>query len=228
MGKQKKNSNYQTEKAIAQQAQKEEQKQKEKQAKTIKTIAISTGAVLALIAIIIGILFAVGAFDYSPEPTYHATLTVEDYGNIHIELYGNDAPETVKKFIELAEGGFYDDRTFHTFLNGMLYGGSQKADYGEDGIKGEFASNGFENKIPMKKGVVCMARGDDYDSAYGQFFILTENNKDIEGEYAPFGKVTELDVLKNILNDIEVDENGKISFESMPRILSVSLHAAHH
>ena len=228
MSKQKKNANYQTDKKIADQAKKEEQKIKEKNAKTVKIAAICAGAVLAVVAIIVGILFAVGAFDYSPEPTYHATFNIKGYDSIHIELYGNDAPETVKNFITLAEEGFFDDRTFHTFVDGLLYGGSLKDDYASYGIKGEFSSNGFENNIPMKKGVLCMARGEDYNSAYGQFFVLTKNNKDIAGDYAAFGRITNLEVLKSILKNIEVDENGKVVESTAPRILSVTLHEAHH
>lgn len=228
MAKQKKNSNYQTEKSIAEKAKKEEQKLKEKQAKTVKLVAICAGAVVALVAIVLGILLAVGAFDYSPEPTYHATLTVENYGSLHIELYGNDAPETVENFIDLAESGYFDGMSLHTFAEGLLYAGSENADGGSKGIKGEFESNGFENKIPMKKGVVCMARGEGNDSAYGQFFILTKNNSDLKGDYAAFGKVTEFDALKDILKDIEVGSDGKIDADSAPKILSVSLHEAHH
>lgn len=227
MAKQKKNSNYQTDKAIAEKAKKEEQKKKDKQTKTIKITAICIGAAVTFIALVVGILFAVGAFDYSPEATYHATLNLDNGSSLHIELYGEDAPKTVENFIDLAEAGYFDGMYLHTFANGLLYGGSEKADGGSKGIKGEFESNGFENKIPMKKGVICMARGEDKNSAYDQFFILTKNNSSLKGDYAAFGKLTDLDALKDILKSIETDADGSIT-GNPPKITSISLHAAHH
>ena len=226
MAKKKKNSNYVTEKTIAAKEQKAEQKLKEKKAKTVKIVAISVGAVLAFAAIIVGILLGVGAFDYDPDPTYHATFTFDSGESLHIELYGNDAPETVKHFTKLCESGYYDGRSAHTLINSLLYVGMVDAGNGESGIKGEFELNGFKNKIPMKKGTVCMARGESYDSAYGQFFVLTKNKSSLKGEYAAFGSVTNLDVLETLVDRIEVDENGRVT--NAPVITGVSLHEAHH
>ena len=64
MAKQKKNSNYVTEKTTAQKAQREEEKPKAKKGKEIKLIAIIAGATLGVIALIFGLLFAFGAFEY--------------------------------------------------------------------------------------------------------------------------------------------------------------------
>ena len=228
MAKQKKNSNYQTEKSLAKKVEKEELKKKQHQAKVVKIVAICAGAVLALAALVVGILFAVGVFEYSPEPTYHATLNIEGHDAIHIELYGEDAPKTVKHFIELAEAGYFDGKYLHTLTDGLLYGGSELADGGVKGIEGEFANNGIENKIPMTKGTVCLSRGLSKNSGYGQFFILTNKNTSLAGDYAAFGKITDIDALNDILKSIKVDKNGNVLDETAPKILSVSLHEAHH
>lgn len=225
MAKQKKNSNYVTEKTAKAKAEREAARLKEKKDKTIKLVAIWAGGAVALVALIVGILFAVGAFDYDPEPTYHATFTFDNGSSLHIELYGEDAPETVKHFRELCDDGYFDGRTAHSVLNGAIYLGSEEADGGDKGIKGEFSDNGYENKIPMKKGVVCMARGEDNDSAYGQFFVLTKNNSGLKGQYAAFGKVTDLDALEELSKEFEVSEDGVVS--GSPKITGVSLHAAH-
>ena len=227
MAKQKKNSNYQTEKTAAEKALKEEQKQKEKQAKQIKLAAIIAGASAGFIALVMLILFAAGAFDYVPETTYHASVEIEGYGSLHIALYGKDAPEAVDNFIDLAGEGYFDGMSLHTFIDGLLYGGGKEADGGSDGIKGEFSANGVENKIAMKKGVICMARGEDYDSAYDQFFILTENNSKLKGNYAAFGKITDMEVLDAILKAIETNADGSITEATVPKITKISLHEAH-
>ena len=223
MAKQKKNSNYVTEKTAAAKAERDAAKLKELRDKKLKIIAISIAASVALIALIVGILFATGAFDYNPDPTYHATVNFDDGSSLHIELYGNDAPETVKHFRKLCEEGHFNGRTAHSLLDGSLYFGTEIS--GATGIKGEFSDNGVENKIPMKKGVVCMARGSEYDSAYGQFFVLTQNNSDIKGQYAAFGRITELEGLESLLDKITVDANGVVT--GSPKITGVSLHAAH-
>ena len=120
MAKQKKNSNYATDKRRAAEEQKAEQKRKEKQQKTIKLAAIWGGAALGVIAIIFAILFAVGVFDYSPEVTYHASFSFSDGSSVHIELYGHDAHETVEHFIDLCESHYFEDMSVREFANGVL------------------------------------------------------------------------------------------------------------
>ena len=81
-------------------------------------------------------------------------------------------------------------------------------------IKGEFVQNGFnKNDIRFEKGVIAMARSDyssmgmteeGYNSAGSQFFIMTKDNANLNGQYAAFGKVIEgWDVLDK-LNETEV------------------------
>ena len=99
---------------------------------------------------------------------------------------------------------------------GMDVSGDQDRDYC---IKGEFLSNGYnKNTLKHKEGVISMARADytqqysksltteSYNSAGSQFFIMTADNSSLDGNYAPFGKVTEgMDVVHNI-EKVEVKE----------------------
>ena len=226
MAKQKKNSNYVTEKNIAKKEAKDAEKRKEERVKTIKIVSIITGSAVGIVALILGILFALGVFDYYPEPTYHVTFNFDNETSLHIELYGDDAPKTVEHFLELCKDNYFNDMYAHTFLQGLLYVGSEDAAVGDGGVYGEFKNNGFNNKIEMKEGVICMARGEDNDSAYGQFFILTRNMPSLKGKYAAFGKVTDLEGFEELLNSIQVGSNGVV--KDAPKIISVSTHAAHH
>ena len=86
-----------------------------------------------------------------------ATMEVENFGTIKIELYPEQAPETVANFITLANRGFYDGLTFHRVVKDfMIQGGDKKGtgsgsaelsdlkDGGEEkdySIKGEFVAN---------------------------------------------------------------------------------------
>jgi hypothetical protein len=115
-------------------SRKQEEKKREKTNKTIKIVAISVGSTLAASGLIIGILFACGAFDYIPERTYHASIEIENYGTLHVELYGNEAPKTVEHFVDLAKSGYFVGKSLHTLTDGMLYGGSPDADGGSKGM----------------------------------------------------------------------------------------------
>ena len=56
---------------------------------------------------------------------------------------------------------------------------------------GEFAANGFVNKLQHVRGVISMARSSQYNSASSQFFIVhnTESCTHLNGSYAAFGYV---------------------------------------
>ena len=128
---------------------------------------------------------------------------VTDHGTITLRLDRENAPITVDNFVSLAEDGFYDGLTFHRAqVNFMIQGGDPKANgSGDSGktIKGEFSSNGVDNKISHKRGVISMARSDKPNSASCQFFICNADSEFLDGNYAAFGEVIDgLDVVDAI------------------------------
>ena len=158
---------------------------------------------------------------------HHVAIEVEDYGTIELELDGDTAPITVQNFLDLADAGFYDGLTFHRIMDGfMIQGGDPNGD-GTGGsdqtIKGEFASNGVENDISHKKGVISMARAQDPDSASSQFFIVVADSEFLDGDYAGFGHVTSgQDVADKIAKDAKpLDDNGTIAKEDQPVIKTI-------
>ncbi len=185
--------------------------------------------IIALILIII--LIGGVAYGYYKKATMEeknpiATMEVENFGTIKIELYPRIAPQTVANFIALANRGFYDGQTFHRVVKDfMIQGGDKEGtgqgsaslsdlkDGGEDtaySIKGEFIANGVDNKLKFEEGVIGMARSDytqyssslkeeSYNSGSSQFFIMTKDNTSLNGYYTSFGKVIEgMDVVHNI------------------------------
>lgn len=133
-------------------------------------------------------------------------VEMTDGGNFTITVYPHVAPQTVENFISLVESGFYNGLTFHRVIDGfMAQGGDPKGD-GTGGsdktIKGEFSSNGFENKLSHQRGVVSMARSQDPDSASSQFFICYDAAPHLDGEYAAFGYVTSgMETVDSFLSD---------------------------
>ena len=58
-----------------------------------------------------------------------ATIEVENYGTIKVELYPDKAPNTVANFIRLANRGFYNGSTFHrTMPDFVIQGGAKGGD----------------------------------------------------------------------------------------------------
>lgn len=190
--------------------------------------------VVALIAIIV--LIGVVGFGYYKKVTFKSqnpivTMEVENFGTIKMELYPDQAPETVANFIALANRGFYDGTKFHRVVKDfMIQTGSKDGDgttgakisdlkdNGEEKdytIKGEFLANGITNTVKFEEGTLAMARADytqvssnlaeeSYNSGCSQFFIMTKENTSLNGHYTSFGKVTEgLEVVHKIEN-IEV------------------------
>lgn len=125
----------------------------------------------------------------------HVEMSVKDFGVIQLELYPDIAPITVDNFVSLVKDGFYDGLTFHRVRSGfMIQGGDPKGNGtggSENEIKGEFSANGVENTLSHTRGVISMARSQSFDSASSQFFIMHADSKDLDGQYAAFGKVTE-------------------------------------
>ena len=192
---------------------------------------------ILLIVLIVAILAGIGLVVYGiyKKATMEvknpiATMEVEGYGTIKIELYPDKAPNTVANFIRLANRGFYNGLTFHRTMPDFVIQGGDKSGDGtgspslsdimddvtedkEYNIPGEFIANGYtSNNIKHEKGVISMARSDysyyssslttqGYNSAGSQFFIMTEDNSYLDGTYAAFGKVIEgMDVVEKIGN----------------------------
>ena len=97
-------------------------------------------------------------------------------GNITIELFETDAPETAANFKQYVDDGFYDGTIFHRVIDGfMIQGGGFEPGMIQkdtrDPISNE-ASNGLSNN----RGTIAMARTMDPHSATAQFFINVTDN----------------------------------------------------
>ncbi len=140
------------------------------------------------------------------------TIEMENGSKIEIEL-SDAAPNTAANFKSLVSKGYYDGLTFHRVISGFMIQGGCPRGTGAGGpgysIKGEFKGNGFDNPISHERGVISMARAQDPDSAGSQFFIVHEDAKFLDGQYAAFGRV---------VSGMEtVDEIAAVSTDSSDR-----------
>ena len=129
-----------------------------------------------------------------------------DLGNMTLRFFPDLAPKHVENFIDLAEKGFYDHKTFHRIIKGfMVQGGCPRGDGTGDGprrLKAEF------NDTPHVEGTLSMARSQDPDSASCQFFICLARAEWLDGQYTAFGELTD-DASRETLRKIgEVKTGG--------------------
>ena len=161
---------------------------------------------------------------------HHAEIVIAEYGKLELELDADVAPITVTNFVNLAKKGFYNGLTFHSIMSGfMIQGGDPNGDGtggSEETIKGEFKSNGIENTMSHKRGVISMARTqNDPDSASSQFFIVQADSDFLDGDYAAFGKVTAgMDIVDKICQSVQpIDNNGTVPADQQPKITAIKV-----
>ncbi len=113
-------------------------------------------------------------------------------GNMIVEFFEKDAPNTVKNFVDLAQKGFYDGLTFHRVIpDFVIQGGCPRGDgFGGPGYKIKCETSG-ENQY-HDRGVLSMAHGGK-DTGGSQFFICHSRNRTshLDRVHTCFGKVVE-------------------------------------
>lgn len=130
------------------------------------------------------------AMTIDPEKRYFATIKTDD-GEIRVELFADQAPETVNNFVFLAQAGFYDGLSFQRVFEGFS---AQTGDRGDDGPRYALPE---EESGPYKKGTLGMATA-------SQFFIALDESKEFE-EFTSFGQIISgLDVAEQLTQGIEI------------------------
>ncbi|NIP84610.1 MAG: peptidylprolyl isomerase [Planctomycetales bacterium] len=120
-------------------------------------------------------------------------------GDIVLELFENEAPQTVGNFVNLVEKKFYDGLSFHRVLPGfMAQGGCPQGD-GRGGpgyqIPCECHQEGYRRHF---RGSLSMAHA-GRDTGGSQFFLTFVPTKHLDGKHTAFGRVIEgMDVLSRL------------------------------
>jgi peptidyl-prolyl cis-trans isomerase B (cyclophilin B) len=116
-------------------------------------------------------------------------------GDIHIDFFDQDAPQTVDNFMKLARSGFYNGLKFHRVIsNFVIQGGCPKGN----------GSGGPGYTIPCEinsnkhlAGSLSMAhRGKNTGGS--QFFICHSAQPHLDGVHTVFGRTSDMQVVKAI------------------------------
>ena len=117
------------------------------------------------------------------------TATIEtNHGVIELELFSDDAPETVANFTKLAGEGFYDGLIFHRVIPDFMIQGGCPHGTGTGGPGYTFDDE--PNGHSIVRGTLAMANAGPNTNG-SQFFIVTaEATPWLDGKHTAFGQVT--------------------------------------
>jgi peptidyl-prolyl cis-trans isomerase B (cyclophilin B) len=118
-------------------------------------------------------------------------------GTIHLDLFDQDAPGTVKNFVDLANKGYYDGLNFHRVIPNFMIQGGCPYGTGTGGpgytIKCETAGNPNKHEA----GSLSMAHA-GRDTGGSQFFICHAPQPHLDGVHTVFGKTADMNVVNAI------------------------------
>lgn len=120
-------------------------------------------------------------------------------GTIVVELFENEAPNTVANFVSLVKKGFYDGTPFHRVLAGFMAQGGDPQGDGTGGPGYHIACECYREDHRLHfRGSLSMAHA-GRDTGGSQFFITFRPTPHLDGRHTVFGRVIEgMDVLAKI------------------------------
>lgn len=142
------------------------------------------------------------------EKTYLVTLNT-DHGDMVLEMFASEVPNTVNNFVFLARDGYYDNVIFHRVIKGFMIQGGDPDGTGRGGPGYTFADESFTRDY--LRGTVAMANAGPNTNG-SQFFIIHEATA-LPKNYTVFGQVNEgLDVLDAIATaEVTLSGQGELS-----------------
>jgi peptidyl-prolyl cis-trans isomerase B (cyclophilin B) len=138
-----------------------------------------------------------------------ANIKLANGGEIKIELFEKDAPNTVANFEKLANEGFYNGLVFHRVIPGFMAQGGCPTGSGTGGPG--YKINCEINPNKHERGTLAMAHA-GRNTGGSQFYICYNPQPHLDGQHTVFGKVSEgMDLVdqfkgREIMETVEVVE----------------------
>lgn len=133
----------------------------------------------------------------APVEQLRRTVTLKTtFGAMKIRTEPDWAPNHVRRFLMLAQTGWYNHVAFHRIVKDFVVqggmgdqradGAAHPADRWVRPLKGEFRED-----VKHTRGIVSMARADEPDSATTSFFLMLAPAAHLDGKYSAFGRIVE-------------------------------------
>jgi cyclophilin family peptidyl-prolyl cis-trans isomerase len=143
-------------------------------------------------------------------------------GSISVELFDDDAPETVANFRKLASEHFYDGVIFHRVIRDFMIQGGCPEGTGRGGPGYTFKDEINDHKIV--RGALAMANAGPNTNGSQFFIVTTQSAPWLDGKHTVFGQVTGgMDVV-DAIEALPTDRNDRPS--EPPVIESIELDPA--
>ena len=165
-----------------------------------------------------------GLYDAPPpmfidtDKSYRATIVTEK-GEIVVELFDDQAPQTVNNFVFLARQGFYDDTTFHRVLPGFMAQAGDPTGTGRGGPGYSFADEFDPSLRHDGPGILSMANAGANTNG-SQFFITYEATPWLDDRHTVFGQIVEGREVLEALTPRDPQQNPNFAGD---RILTITV-----
>lgn len=156
-----------------------------------------------------------------------ATATIQtNHGAIKVNLFGDQAPKTVKNFIDLANKDFYNGVIFHRIIRDFMIQGGDPEGTGTGGPGYTFDDEIHPELTFNRPYLLAMANAGKRPDMTGrlsgtngsQFFITTTVTDWLTGKHTIFGEVAD-DESKAVVDAIEGVQTGPMDRPVEPVVM---------
>jgi peptidyl-prolyl cis-trans isomerase B (cyclophilin B) len=116
-------------------------------------------------------------------------ITLEKGGEVYLDFFPDEAPNTVANFEKLANSGFYNGLTFHRVIPGFVAQGGCPRGNGTGGAGYTINCEVDTNKSKHERGTLAMAHA-GRNTGSSQFYICYQPQPHLDGQHTVFGKVS--------------------------------------
>jgi len=120
---------------------------------------------------------------------YYAVFKT-DKGDIKVELFAKQVPNTVNNFVFLAREGYYDDTIFHRVIADFMVQGGDPTGTGRGGPGYSFRDEFDPTLRHDKPGILSMANAGPNTNG-SQFFLTHVPTSWLDNKHAVFGHIIE-------------------------------------
>jgi peptidyl-prolyl cis-trans isomerase SDCCAG10 len=154
---------------------------------------------------------------YVTEPPYQGKVILEtNKGEIEIELFAKECPQTCKNFIALALEGYYDNLIWHRIVPDFIMqtGDPTGTGLGGESFYGESFSDEFHQRLRFnRRGLLGMANASQPNTNDSQFFLTLANTPELQARHTMFGRISN-NTIYNLVNLAE--SAGEIGQDDRP------------
>lgn len=130
--------------------------------------------------------------DTSKVNEYNFAVIKTEKGNMKLKLFGDEAPQTVCNFANLAHQGFYKNLTFHRVIDNFVIQGGCPSGTGTGGPGYEIICECDDQTHKHERGSLSMAHA-GRDTGGSQFFICHSSQPHLDGIHTIFGQIDKKD-----------------------------------